>query len=58
MFTSHMTYAFVFLITGAICGLLGFAAEPSAPAYAGRGLFVIFLVLFIVAYVMGWQLPV
>lgn len=53
-----MTYAFVFLITGAICGLLGFAAEPSAPAYAGRGLFVVFLVLFLIAYVMGWRMSV
>jgi uncharacterized membrane protein YtjA (UPF0391 family) len=51
-----MEYALIFLLIGAIFGLVGFAAEPSPPTYLSRALFVVFLILFLVAYVHGWRI--
>lgn len=50
-----MTWSFIFLIIGMICGLIGFASEPSPPAYLGRILFVAGLILFMIGYVHGWR---
>ncbi len=48
-----LNYAITFLVIALIAGLLGFGAIEGTAAYIARGLFVIFLICFVVSLFRG-----
>lgn len=50
-----LRWALLFLVIAVIAAVFGFSEVAGMAAWAGKLIFVVFLILFLISLIMGWR---